>query len=157
MRRKPSNRFRAAVFCGLISTLAIGPLGAVTTADAHAGWSQQDEVTLPPGWKQTGAVDVPPNQLKSFSAKLGGEITAVRNTIYRANGVTFRVNHIRCRDEKQAAAVFESLKKIKSEGVKLDGATIIELTCNDNAVASRALTVSSPAWSSESPTRFPNR
>ncbi len=68
---------------------------------------------LPPGLVVDSSTIVPAAQLRAIGQKLGGTIQSLSNSQVRVHGAPIQVNVITAIDEQQAAAIHESLKKIK--------------------------------------------
>ena len=81
--------------------------------------------TMPSHWKVTSDVDFPADQIKPIAEKLGGNVTALRNTDYDVNGKRLRINTIVASDDANADSIMESLRKMKSDVALLRKGLII--------------------------------
>ncbi|MBL8892334.1 MAG: transglutaminase domain-containing protein [Planctomycetaceae bacterium] len=82
---------------------------------------------LAPGLAVDSSTMVPAAQLPAISNKLGGQIQRLSNSMLRVHGAAIQVNVIAATDEVQAAQIFSSLKKIKSEPfIVQKGSTVVE-------------------------------
>lgn len=73
------------------------------------------EPQMPAHWKVISNFQVPVEQVKAMSAKLGAELSGVRNTIYDVNGKRVQINVIVTPDSGNAEKLMTKLRAMKAE------------------------------------------
>lgn len=90
---------------------------------------------LPAGWKITSDIAVMPAVAKQIAGRLGGELAALRNTVYEVDGKRVQLNTMRAADATSAATIVERLRKMKHDRFILrSGLTIYEFVGKDDAI-----------------------
>ena len=70
---------------------------------------------MPAHWKVVFDVEIAPGQIKPIEDKLGGNISALRNTAYDVKGIRVQINLIVAPDAKNADRLMAKLESIKSK------------------------------------------
>ncbi len=93
--------------------------------------------SVPWEWTVSNDLIVPADQLAGFSAKLGGKVTAIRNTVFALpGGLALQVNVLEGASEQDANAVWQALTKGKSpEFVILKGRLVYELVGKNDVLS----------------------
>ena len=96
--------------------------------------------TMPAEWSVTKDETFSPADIRPLSEKLGGEVTALRNTTYDVKGLPVKVNTIVTASSSDADKIMLKLRTIKPQEFLLrDGRTIYEFVgTNDSLPAMRA-------------------
>jgi hypothetical protein len=95
------------------AALAIAIAFALASA---AAWAEAPAAPqMPSHWHVAYDFEVPPDQVAAIEAKLGAEISALRNTAYDVRGKRVRINTIVAPDVESADALMRGLLRMKSE------------------------------------------
>ena len=70
---------------------------------------------MPSHWKVTSDIDFAPADIEPVAQRLGGEISALRNTTYDVGGKQVKLNTIVAATDADADSIMEALKGMKSE------------------------------------------
>jgi hypothetical protein len=91
--------------------------------------------SMPANWHVSSDLSFPAGQIEPIAKKLGGEIAALRNTIYEVNGKRVQLNTILARDEASAGEIMSSMLKMKPDEFLLrKGLTLYEFVGMDDAL-----------------------
>lgn len=71
--------------------------------------------SMPGDWKLISDLTFPAAQIEPIAEKLGGEIAALRNTVYEVNGKRVQLNTLLAADAANADAIMRSLRGMKPE------------------------------------------
>jgi hypothetical protein len=89
---------------------------------------------MPADWKVTSDMSFPPGQIEPIAERLGGEIAALRNTVYEVNGKRVQLNTIVARDAASADQIMSSLREMKPDDFLLrKGLTLYEFVGKNEA------------------------
>jgi hypothetical protein len=125
-----------------LRVIGIAILAAVASAQAsplHAALGDPFK-NLPSGWKVVSTYTVPDDQVAQFSAKLGGRILELSNTILSVNGERLQANIVRCETVKDAEAVHRSIlatKTMPALCLRVDD-SVVEFVGDDIGLVRRA-------------------
>ena len=115
-----------AIFC-----LALGLLCSSAALAGEAPPAPE----MPANWKIISDWSVPAQQVSAMSAKLGADLSSVRNTVYDVNGHRVQLNLIVTPDPANAAKLMNKLKSIKTEEALLrKGLAIYEFVGQNDAL-----------------------
>ena len=106
------------------------PTGLTAATTARPG-------RLPIGWEIRGSYNAAPADIAPISAKLGGKISALSNTILSVRGRRLQVNIINCPDPNETEKIYKSVLEIKKDPafcLKL-GNAVVEFIADDAALA----------------------
>jgi hypothetical protein len=104
---------RAFVCFGLLIPLALALACERLTGSASAG--APPTPPMPPHWKVTSDIDFSAADIEPVAKRLGGKVSALRNTTYDVGGKQVKLNTIVAATEADADAIMEALKGMKSE------------------------------------------
>ena len=91
--------------------------------------------TMPAGWSVTSDANIPAAQLPRIAETLGGNIVALRNTVYDVKGKRIQLNILVAADAANADAIMTSFKDIKPDEFLLRKDLIIyEFVGKDDAI-----------------------
>jgi len=104
---------RALVCFGLVITLAFAlacdrPIGSASAAAPPTP-------AMPSHWKVISDIDFAAVDIEPVAQRLGGEISALRNTTYDVGGKQVKLNTIVAATDADADSIVEALKGMKSE------------------------------------------
>jgi hypothetical protein len=90
---------------------------------------------MPAHWKVTSDISLGEAEVKRISAKLGGQMVALRNTSYEVDGRKVKLNTLVAATAADGDKLYNSLKKIKPEDFLLrKGLTIYEFVGSNDAI-----------------------
>jgi hypothetical protein len=90
---------------------------------------------MPSHWKVISDFQVPAEQVKAMSAKLGVDLSNVRNTVYDVNGKRVQINVIVTPSQASAEKLMTTLGSIKSEEALLQkGLTVYEFVGQNDVI-----------------------
>lgn len=128
--------------CSKKSSDATDPQGVPDEVDvASTTGAEKDSNTapptpgMPPSWKIKSDTVVDPALVGQVAAKLGGELKALRNTVYDVGGKTVQINTMIAPDEAAAETLMAKLVTLKpAEFMLAKGLTIYEFMGKDIAL-----------------------
>lgn len=100
-------------------------LGACSRGGGSSPTPPPPAPAMPAHWEVSYDVAVAPDQVKQISKKLGGELTALRNTRYQVDGKTVQLNTLVLADIAAGDTVMAALNKMKSEVALLRAGPVI--------------------------------
>ena len=106
-------RMRYISFCFIVSSVAI--VAACSKKEAAASSVAPAAPTMPTHWQVTSDISFPTGQIKPIAERLGGDMTALRNTVYDVNGKRVQLNTLVATDAANADRIMVSLREIKSD------------------------------------------
>lgn len=90
---------------------------------------------MPEGWVVVSDESFSPDEINPVARRLGGDIEALRNTVYEVHAKRVQLNLVIAADEASAAQIFESLKRTKpAEFLLRRDLTIYELVGKNDAI-----------------------
>jgi hypothetical protein len=90
---------------------------------------------MPTGWRVVSDEAIPAADITPVARKLGGEITALRNTVYDVGGKRVQLNLIVAADKANAESIRDALVALKpAEFVLRQGSTLFEFVGADDAI-----------------------
>ena len=104
---------RALVCFSLAITLAFALACDRMTGSASA--AAPPTPAMPSHWKVTSDIDFAAADIAPVSQRLGGKVTALRNTTYDVGGKQVKLNTIVAASDADADSIMEALKAMKSE------------------------------------------
>jgi hypothetical protein len=104
---------RALVCFSLVITLAFALACDGPTRSASA--AAPPTPTMPSHWKVTSDIDFAAADIAPVAQRLGGEVSALRNTTYDVGGKQVKLNTIVAPTDADADAIMEALRGMKSE------------------------------------------
>lgn len=111
----------------LFSSLSLAAVATATGAPAAPD--------MPAGWRVIADETFSAQDIEPIARRLGGDIAALRNTVYDVGGRRVQLNLIVARDEANAERIVGSLYRMKSkEFVLKQGLTIYEFVGNNEAI-----------------------
>ena len=91
--------------------------------------------TMPTGWKVTSDQSFAQAAIKPISDRLGGTVTALRNTVYDVNGKPVKLNTIVTASEVDADKIMASLQAMKpAEFMLRQGLIIYEFVGTNDVI-----------------------
>ena len=138
---------RALVCFSLVITLSLALACGPTTESASA--AAPPTPAMPSHWKVTSDIDFAAADIAPVAQKLGGEVSALRNTTYDVGGKHVKLNTIVAPTDADADAIMKALMGMKSEEAFVRRGRIIYEFVGSNDVlpeirAGRALLLSGP-------------
>jgi hypothetical protein len=119
----------------LVNIVCLVLVFACAKKEATQGAPGSAPPTLPTHWTLEKDMSFGGAELEQVGAELGGSLSALRNTDYKVNGKSIRVNTIVAMDEQQAELVAEGLSRIKPQEFWVrDGLVFYEFVGNDQAL-----------------------
>lgn len=147
-------------------------LGALLLATVVAAQETPPAPDMPDGWAVVSDDAFEAADIAPVSRKLGGEIAALRNTVYRVGGQRVQLNLIVAASPSSAGSIYDALVKLKpAEFVLRQGTRIYEFVGSNAAIpamrAGRAhlerhpapeapARRSAPAWTTAAPVPTPS-
>ena len=104
---------RALACLGLLITLAFALSCDGLAGSASAG--APPTPPMPPHWKVTSDIDIGAADNEPVAKRLGGQVSALRNTTYDVGGKQVKLNTIVAATDGDADAIMEALEAMKSE------------------------------------------
>jgi hypothetical protein len=104
---------RSLVLLGLVITLALAP--ACDRSKGSASAAAPSTPAMPSHWKVISDIDFAAADIEPVAQRLGGEISALRNTTYDVGGKQVKLNTIVAATDADAGAIMKTLKGMKSE------------------------------------------
>jgi len=125
-----SFRLGVIAFVGCSLVIACGyPAPAALVSEAPPAPS------MPEGWRATSDESFSAIDIRPIAGRLGGEIAALRNTVYDVEGKRVQLNLIVAADEASAEAIVEALHGMKpADFVLRQGLRIYEFVGKDEAI-----------------------
>jgi hypothetical protein len=139
---------RARVCLSLGVTLAFALACGPPIGSASAG--APPTPAMPSHWEVTSDVDFAAADIEPVAQRLGGKVTALRNTTYDVGGKPVKLNTIVAATEADADSIMKALKSMKSEEAFVRrGRTIYEFVGANDVLpeirAGRALLLALPS------------
>jgi hypothetical protein len=104
---------RALVCFSIVITLALALACDRSTEAASA--AAPPTPAMPSHWKVTSDIDFAAADIEPVAQRLGGKVSALRNTTYDVGGKQVKLNTIVAASDADADSIMEALKGMKSE------------------------------------------
>ena len=105
------------MICGTLVGLVVSIVGGTGCSHRSASASSVEAPapSMPAHWKVISDFNAAAGQIKPIAEQLGGDIAALRNTVYDVNGERVQLNVIVATDGANADKIMASVRKMKSD------------------------------------------
>lgn len=101
------------------------------------GGDAPERPEMPAHWVVQSDLEVPANQVQSIGAKLGAQLSSIRNTVYDVTSKRVQLNVIVAADKKNADQLMARLRSMKPEEALLQKGVVVYEFVGQNDVLGR--------------------